>query len=229
MQHQPNSVLDRDDGISQLSALVGLRAILPRHFNIHQNHEQFVMNFTDLHQSNIFVDENWNITRVIDLEFAYSCPIELVQVPHWLSGRGVDQLYGPHLEEFQILHDQFVDVVAGRERAKQQNDALSQRLREDWSSGRIWYTMALGSLDALPSLFAQHLQGRYFQKWQFETHAWPLAQLWTENVSKFLEMKVDGMQEYKDKVRRVFSEVAESHLALGVEPARAPLDGENTV
>ncbi|RMZ85019.1 hypothetical protein DV738_g273, partial [Chaetothyriales sp. CBS 135597] len=193
MQHQANSILNRDDGIYQLSALVGLCATIPRLFNTSLSRGRFVMNFTDLHQSNMFVDNDWNITRIIDLEFAYSCPAELVHVPHWLSGRGVDELDGPEQEELKTLYDQFVDTVAEQEIASQQNHTLSQRLREDWTSGRIWY----------------------FKDWKFESHAWPLAQLWSENVSEFLEAKVQGMQDYNHKVRQVFAEVAESQNRIG--------------
>jgi hypothetical protein len=221
MEHQPNSILDRDDGVSQLSALVGLRALFPKLFNAHLSRGHFVMNFTDMHQSNIFVDKDWNITRLIDLEFAYSCPVELVHVPPWLTGRGVDQLHGPDEERFKLRYDDFVEAVAEEERAKQQGDALSQRLREDWSSGRYWYLLALSSINAYPSIFNRNLRPRYYKDFQFETDAWPLAQLWSENVSEFINAKVDGMQAYNDKVRQVFHEVAESQGVTVVEPAKA--------
>ncbi|CZT21301.1 uncharacterized protein RCC_07164 [Ramularia collo-cygni] len=159
MEHQPNSILDRDDGVSQLSALVGLRAIFPRLFNARLNRGHFVMNFTDMHQSNIFVDKDWNITRlIIDLEFAYSAPIELVHVPAWLTGRGVDQLYGQNEEPFKLRYDAFVEAVADQEKEKQQSDAFSQRLREDWTSGRYWYVLALDSINAYPSIFNRNLR-----------------------------------------------------------------------
>jgi hypothetical protein len=210
MQHQLNSIISKDDGIHQLVALVGLRAILPQLYNSRSSRGKFVMTFTDLHQSNIFVDEDWNITRLIDLEFAHSCPIELVNVPHWLSSRGVDELGGPDLEEYKILHDQFIEAVVDREMATKQTSALSRGLREDWTTGRIWFSMALGSLNAFPTIYAQHLRPRYFRDWLFERDAWPLAQLWTPDVSKFLEMKINGLQEYQDQVRRVFGEVERS-------------------
>lgn len=156
------------------------------------------MTFTDMHQSNILVDKDWNITRLVDLEFAYSCSIELVHVTSWLSGRGPDELDGPDEEGFKLLYDEFVEAVADGEKARQQSDAFSQRLCEDWTSGRFWYSLALGSINAYPSIFNAHSRPRYFEKWQSETHAWPLAQLWSENVSDILKAKVAGMQTYND-------------------------------
>jgi hypothetical protein len=69
MRHQPNSILSEEDGIYQLSALVGLRDLLPRFWDRSAS-GSFVLDLADLHQSNIFVDEDWNVTRLINLEFA---------------------------------------------------------------------------------------------------------------------------------------------------------------
>jgi hypothetical protein len=46
----------------------------------------------DLYQNNIFVDENWYITLLIDLEWACSLPIEMLYPPYWLTGMAVDRI-----------------------------------------------------------------------------------------------------------------------------------------
>ncbi|KAF2768962.1 hypothetical protein EJ03DRAFT_351624 [Teratosphaeria nubilosa] len=207
-QHQPNAILGRNDGIYQLSALVGLRAILPKFFRRESCREQYVMNLCDLHQSNIFVDDDWHITRIIDLEFACSSPIELLHVPHWLTDQGVDQLDGPRGVEYKAAYDQYVDPVAEREVATQGTSTLSQLSRENWSSGRMWRVAALASLNVFPAMFSQHLRPRYFKEWKSDSHAWPLAQLWCENVSEFLDAKARDLQDYETRVREVFAEVA---------------------
>lgn len=75
ISHQPNSIQDKDDGEQQLAALTMMRALLPTFTLRDYRNGPFVFTLTDLHQSNIFVDDNWNITSLIDLEWASSLPI----------------------------------------------------------------------------------------------------------------------------------------------------------
>jgi hypothetical protein len=74
---QPNSIHDQDDGQQQMAALTVMRAVL-HHFCLRNSrYGPFVFTLTDLHQSNIFVDDDWHITSLIDLEWACSLPIQL--------------------------------------------------------------------------------------------------------------------------------------------------------
>lgn len=131
LRHQPNSIISKDDGIYQLSALTAFRALLPRFWRWRD--APFVVNLTDLHQSNVFVDEDWNITRVIDLEFAPVRPLQMARVPSWLNSRSIDELTDTHLEEYQALYDEFVKVVEQEENHfGQQDHTLSRKFREDW-------------------------------------------------------------------------------------------------
>jgi hypothetical protein len=41
---------------------------------------------TDLHGPNIFVDQDWHIKHIIDLEWACSLPIEMLGPPYWMTG-----------------------------------------------------------------------------------------------------------------------------------------------
>lgn len=215
MRHQPNSVLHRDDGISQLSSLVGLRATLPHFYPPSPTTPQLFMRFTDLHQSNFFVDDDWHITRLIDLDFAYSSPLELSHVPSWLTDLGVDQIDpGPVRDDYQTHYDAFVDAVAAQEDSSRGRELLpadhtySAQLRADWTSGRLWYSMALGSLNAFPTIWVQHFRPRFFPDWKFETHTGPLAQLWGEDLEGFLAKKAAEMEQYQEKVKEVFEMVA---------------------
>lgn len=178
-----------------------------------------------MHQSNIFVDDNWNITRLIDLEFLCSCPIELLRAPSWLTGFAIDELWD-HLEEYKVLYDQFVQAVAEQEITTRQDNALSQRLREDWTSGRFWYSIALGSINGFTAMFADHHRPRYFKHWKFDKDAWPLAQLWSRDVSEFLDMKVAGMEVYNERVREAFREAVDFQRAAEEEPSDAQHDDE---
>nr|POE56220.1 hypothetical protein CFP56_69173 [Quercus suber] len=163
MQHQPNSILSRADGIYQLSALIALRALLLVFSDPSTQQGPFVLTLPDLHQSNIFVDEDWNIVSVIDLEFSSVQPIRMVNVPTWFSGRSVEQLTGPALDEYKVLYDRFIAIMQDEETARGQMDVLSAQLHDDWRTGRLWYHAALRSSNAFPLIFERNIRPRFFR------------------------------------------------------------------
>ncbi|KAJ4300568.1 hypothetical protein N0V88_003247 [Collariella sp. IMI 366227] len=42
--------------------------------------------------SNIFIDENWHITALIDLEWTCALPVEMLHPPFWLTGQAIDRI-----------------------------------------------------------------------------------------------------------------------------------------
>jgi len=230
MRYQPNSILGKNDGIYQLSALIGLRALLPRFWD-RDCEGPFVLTLTDLHQSNFFVDDDWNITRLIDLEFAPVRPIQMVRVPSWLNSRSIDELNGPYLEEYKALYTKFVDIVEKEETASQQviGTTLSQRLRDDWNTGRIWYTRALDSTNGFPFVFEQHLQPRFFKNFQLDTDGLALMQLWDENVLDFIAKKLKDKDRYQEQICEIFAAAQASDIenkgAVGMEGEGDTEDG----
>ncbi|KEQ72282.1 hypothetical protein M436DRAFT_73985 [Aureobasidium namibiae CBS 147.97] len=207
--HQPNSILSVNDGTHQLAALVGMRALLPRFFTTQSDSGPFVLSLPDLHRSNIFVDDDWNVTGVIDLEFAPVVPQEMVTAPAWLTGRGVDELEGESLEQFRKRYDEFVRVLEIEEKAVSQNDSSSQRLRRDLDTGMFWYVLALSTINAYPGIFAQHLMPRFFpQEFQLHIEGASLSRLWGEDVDDFITRKLDDNENYKVAIRDIFDKAS---------------------
>lgn len=176
---QLNAVLSRNDGISQISSLVGLRVLQLRFLELQLPNRQdtFVLSLPDLHRSNIFVDDEWNITRLVDFELAPVVPFQMVRVPFWLTGRGVDELAGDALPDFQKQYDTFVDILEQEENKLRTSFPISLTLRQAWQTGTFWMVLALESRNAFPALFDQHLRPRFFREWQKERDAPVLAQL----------------------------------------------------
>jgi Phosphotransferase enzyme family len=113
----PNSIHDTEDGQRQLSALTTMRALL-RHFTDRNlRNEPFILMLTDLHQSNLFVDSDWHITAIIDLEWASILPIEMQHPPYWLTGLSIDKLLGKDLEAFTSVHAEFMAIFEKEERS----------------------------------------------------------------------------------------------------------------
>ena len=90
--HRPNAIKNLGDCVFQLSSLSTKRTVSKLFFQREFRRGPFVFSLTDLHQSNIFVDEDWNVTCLVDLEWAYSLPIEFIRPFHWLTSKGVDEL-----------------------------------------------------------------------------------------------------------------------------------------
>ncbi|KAI5211852.1 hypothetical protein E4T38_01014 [Aureobasidium subglaciale] len=201
MRDQLNSIVGVTDGEYQLSALVGLRALLPHFWNKESRGGPFVFGLSDLHQSNIFVDEDWNITSIIDLEFASVVPVQMVQVPHWLTGRGVDQLDGDDLEEYKRRYDEFVNIV-------EREECTMSRDSSEWSTRRFWYVLALTSINAFPGIFEQHLQPRFLpDSFKLDAENGPLSRLCCEDVDQFIAQKLKDNEEYKKVGGELFAKV----------------------
>lgn len=128
-----------------MTSLVAARAIFPQMFRKELNLGPFVYTLTDLHQSNIFVDEEWNVTCIIDLEFTCSWPIEFLQPPYWLAGKFVDQLEPPDLAP---KHADFVEHVRREEsqlqkpRWKGTTEPLSSVMQHALADGAFWAVLA---------------------------------------------------------------------------------------
>ena len=94
IRNQPNSIVDEKDGRAQIANLFTIRGLLPHFTSRDLRYRLFVFNLTDLHGSNIFVDCDWHIKYIIDLEWACSLPIEMLTPPYWITNCAVDELEG---------------------------------------------------------------------------------------------------------------------------------------
>lgn len=92
---QRNAIFDTADCRGQIAARALLRTV--SHFHVSRERRAGPFH---LHASNLFVDDDWNITCLIDLEWISSVPAEMLAVPYWLTGRGIDELVGDELVQF---------------------------------------------------------------------------------------------------------------------------------
>ncbi|KAF2240256.1 hypothetical protein BU26DRAFT_385862, partial [Trematosphaeria pertusa] len=122
-------------------------------------HGPFILMLTDLHQSNIFVNSDWHITAIIDLEWACILPIEMQHPPYWLTGTSIDRLVREEFEAFRSVHAEFMAAFEREERSFGKDDILhSQIMRKGWEIGNFWYFSALDCLNGLYSLYMSHIQ-----------------------------------------------------------------------
>ncbi|KAF2725697.1 hypothetical protein K431DRAFT_336174 [Polychaeton citri CBS 116435] len=207
IRRQPNSIHDQDDGERQLAALTGMRTLLPKFTDRRSHGKPFILSLTDLHQSNIFVDNDWHVKRIIDLEWACSQPIQMLNLPHWLVGKGVDQLTGSCLDEYKAVYDEFLYALEEEEALSGElSNTCSKTIRENWSTGRNWYLFALAHSDALWSVFSDHIQPR-FGEFNGESDK-AIMQLWDEGASEFVSSKVAEQELYNIRICEMFARAA---------------------
>jgi hypothetical protein len=205
LRFQPNAILGRPDGVFQLSALAALRALLPVFWKQDLHNRDFVLTLPDLHKSNLFVDDDWNVVGAIDFEFAPVQPRQMVNVPDWLSDRSIDELVGSDLDEYQKLHNLFIDILEEEEVTRQCGHYFSTRLREDWRTGRFWYNAALRSTNGFPIVFEQSIQPRFFDKFDADVEGSSIMRLWGEDCEEFVNEKLRDKARYDQRIRAIFA------------------------
>ncbi|PGH35783.1 hypothetical protein GX50_01366 [[Emmonsia] crescens] len=206
LRHKANAVKGIGDCVSQMCALTVMKAVAPQFYNHDYDAGPFAFSLTDLHQSNIFVDKDWNITHIIDLEWAASLPVEFIQLPHWLGGQEVDAI---ELELYTTLLEQFTGILKEDEEKIEEAEShtfkLSHILKSGWKVGTFWYNLALRSPPALHSLFynriqpqfaAQHLNDQEFYK--------VVGFYWCREASAFIRTKCTDKKNYDVQLKEAF-------------------------
>lgn len=201
LRHQPNGILDEEDGLYQTSALMVLRSVWPCFFRRDLRRGPFFLSLTDLHQPNIFVDDEWNITCLIDLEWAHSAPVEMIHPPHWFTQQAVDQV---DEEEYGSLHKEFMEAFVKEEENIRPAVRLSPILQEGWDKGTFWVSLALSSPTGLFAIFYKHIQRR-FAKSHSHPDFWRITMpYWNLNCYQFIKQRAKEKELYDVALRKAF-------------------------
>ncbi|KAJ5976554.1 hypothetical protein N7481_010261 [Penicillium waksmanii] len=209
IHYQPNAIHDLNDGQEQLAALTMMKGLLPHFISSQYRDGPFILSLTDLHPSNIFVDNDWHITSLIDLEWACIFPIELQTPPYWLTGRPIDDIEnGEHLQKFQEVMVEFIDAFDEQEqRLHSSAPAQAEIMRKCWDRGSFWYFQALHSPKGLLRVFNEHIQ-RIFCEEHCTQRVFDrtVSPYWTTKAEDFIQAKLWQETAYKDQVRKRFIE-----------------------
>ncbi|KAJ5930962.1 hypothetical protein N7466_006455 [Penicillium verhagenii] len=201
LRHQPNAVNSVEDGFYQTSALMVMRSIWPCFFRRDLLRGPFFLNLTDLNQSNVFVDDDWNIARLIDLEWACSHPVDMIHPPHWLTNQAVDLI---NLDEYKTLHAEFLDAFAEEEKKLDPPFRLCPIMKQGLENGTFWCSLALANPTALFKIFYDHIQLRFSQAHD-DPAFWRITMpYWSFNTFDFIEQKVKDKERYDTSLREAF-------------------------
>lgn len=211
MFYQPNPMDDADDGRAQMARLTIMRALLPHFTNRELRRGPFLYRLTDLHPSNIFVDGNWNIKSLVDLEWACSLPAETLRAPYWLTGRSIDELSEDHLEPFERAYKEFLEVFEEEEKKVLHLRGMpcyrTQLMRQGWRTGSFWYFHALKSPKGLFNLFRQHIQPIFAAMHQVsDEFSRIVSDYWTADVESVISSKLRDREQYQRVLSKRFEQ-----------------------
>ncbi|DAA77790.1 TPA_exp: Uncharacterized protein A8136_5493 [Trichophyton benhamiae CBS 112371] len=160
--------------------------------------------------SNIFVDQQWNITSLVDLEWGCSLPVEMIHPPYWLTSEFADAI---DEDEYKKMWTEFVRILAQEEESatKQQhnysmnNTRLSTIMTKTWEMGTLWYSLALRSPAAIFRLFLDRIQTKLGKdNYSNEEYGLVMAFQWRSGIGNILAQKIKDREAYDADLRRAF-------------------------
>lgn len=212
IQHMPNSIHSTSDGQEQPSALTMMRALLWCFTDRDLRYRPFVLTLTDIHQSNIFVDSDWYITAMIDLEWACARPIEMQHPLYWLTSCSLDSLDGEHLKAYSNVHSEFLAAFKTEERSLGKCDILYiYIMRKSWEIGSYWYLSALECPNGLYNLYLTHIRQR-FAKPEDSSAEFDriLSAYWSTDAAEFIAAKLREKELYCSQLQQKFETEVEN-------------------
>lgn len=153
----------------------------------------FFLTLTDIHPSNIFVDDEWNVQCFIDLECSCSQPLEMIHPPYWLSNQAIDMI---DMKDYEILHKEFMTALEVEETALPSPPFLYPAMQQGWDNGTFWFSLALHSPTALFKVFYDYIQPKFSKADSGDPDFWVVtAPYWTFNALKFIDQKVNDKKQ----------------------------------
>ncbi|KAG9253824.1 uncharacterized protein F5Z01DRAFT_681780 [Emericellopsis atlantica] len=202
---QPHAAHDESDCRAQMAAKALLRVESHNHIRRELRDGPFVLQLTDFHASNILVDEQWNITGLIDLEWICALPAEMLSVPYWLTGCSIDGIEDEKYDQYDEVRREFMEIFTEEEEAAQGRTqhgiSLSNIMRDMWDSKGVWFWHCLSSINAMYFLPESHLLPPDFLTLEAESI---VSRLWCRDSEDVVRRKIADKQAYDDELRKLF-------------------------
>ncbi|EXJ82347.1 hypothetical protein A1O3_06160 [Capronia epimyces CBS 606.96] len=209
LQHQPNAVRSKLDAEGQMAVLTIMRSLTATFTQHHLRYGPFIFRLTDLHPGNIFVDRQYRVTAIVDLEWGCSLPIETQHPPFWLSGYQLDQLEGERIGDFDNMCDDFLQMFEDEDNSTERDSCLEPGfctavMKSALERKTHWYWSSLNEPRGMYNLFMEHIQPLFAPSHsEGEQACWfqeILAPYWSLAASAFVQDKVRQREYYLKKL-----------------------------
>ena len=204
---QPNAVNNEEDCHLQMLHITMLRLLKSQFVDSHSE-GPFVLQLTDLHSSNIFVDDDWNIVAIIDLEFMCALPPSMANVPYWLVVDNIDDI-ADNMDAYSKMHKTFLDVLQSEEQATSLGNEVrvASAIQQSWTSYSTWFYRSLTSINGMGYCVEAHLYEKFNLSISTEEEdQWMklMSSFWPTDSKQFVERKLRDKAKYNEDVTRHF-------------------------
>lgn len=212
--HQPNVARSKLDLEGQMATIVALRALYSSFMNTPLRREPPIFQFTDLHESNFFVDEQYHITGIVDIEWSCVLPREMQHPPFWLSGHELDDLDGEgtreNEEKFKSACEEFLQILEeehdGGETFSICPHDYAQAMRDSLRRKQHWYLTAVKIPRIAYNIFINKIQPHFaFSHSEEEAGKFQdvVARYWRIDTMAFFEQKRRDWSNYLSQLRSI--------------------------
>lgn len=201
--HDCHAVRDEDDALERIAMRTLLRA-LSHHFIVRDRQQgPFLLQLTDFHQSNIFVDDDWHVTCLIDLEWLCALPAEMLSVPYWLTNCSIDNIIDERYHHFNRVRHLFLETMDKESHnIRQEHDIqVTVTMRDSWLSKGVWFWACIRSVNAWLFILEDHILPRFSANNGFVADMKAVSTLWRDNVGKIVEAKIEDEAKYQEELR----------------------------
>lgn len=206
LRYQPNAVDDEDDGLLQMSTYACMQTVLPQFFPRSTRRGPFILRLTDIHQSNIFVDEEWHIRSLVDLEYAAFLPREMELTPFWLDSRDLDGL-STDPDRFDPVHREFVSIFREQERCQFNGSSpRADAMQRAWEQKSFFYYHSLRMRIGCVNIFQHQVLPLFKTEFAFKpSFAEHLMPLWSTDGEQMLRQKTLDKEKYDLELQQQFA------------------------
>lgn len=210
LRSQPNAISDGDDGKQQLAAGVGMRAVMHQFLDPETRQGPFYMTLNDLTVHNIFVDEQWNITCIIDLEWTHTLPAEMQSPPYWLTSKPIDGFHDQKdLDEYDETVNKYLTIYEEEEAQRNGSSMQATAQRKAWDSGGFWFFRAATVPRAMYNLFNRHIQPLFNEEHPEEAiFDEVFFSYWGRRASEFIDKKTGEREKYVQELSKAYRDIS---------------------
>ncbi|KAI1839734.1 hypothetical protein JX266_014054 [Neoarthrinium moseri] len=205
--HDPHAVRNAEDARERMAIRALLRTVMHYFISKDRRDGPYLLQLTDFHQSNIFVDDDWNITCLIDLEWICALPVDMLSVPYWLTGCSIDSIVDDEYRIFDETRQAFLAIMD--EEAKlipaKHNINITSTMRHAWESKGVWFWACLRSINAWLFLFEDHILPKFSADKGLIDNLKQVSTFWHEQAEPLVRTKVDDEERYRAELRLFFN------------------------
>ncbi|KAK7398508.1 hypothetical protein QQX98_012116 [Neonectria punicea] len=218
--HDPHAVRDEDDARERMTIRTLLRAVTHYFILSDRRNGPFLLQLTDLHQSNIFVDDDWNITCLLDLEWICALPVEMLSVPYWLTNCSIDDIIDEEYDRFDEARQAFLTVMDEESKSiRMEHDIqITNTMRDVWVSKGVWFWTCIRSLNAWLFVFEDHILPKFSANKGLVADLKQLSSFWQQEVGPIVKAKVDDEEKYQAEIQSLFNSGTLGNERTGAAP-----------